>query len=92
MSASQQMFALHCAKMERYRAMRHYQRVAKRLLQRPVEMRELNAVYATGLLPAVFPMPAIPLAVTIDYEFTAIWHVGVGCMYYRDDHETMFAY
>lgn len=89
---NQQKIAEYWAKRERYNAFRRYQRIASTLVQREIPISEVKDVYAMGILPAVFPVPAIPLAVTIDYEFTAIWHVGVGCMYYRDDYETMFAY
>lgn len=54
--------------------------------------KPLGARYFSGKSAPNYPLPAIPVAVTLDYEFTAIWHVGVGLLYYRDEYETVFCY
>lgn len=48
--------------------------------------------YMLGDLSPNYPVPAIRHAVTIDYEFIAIWDVGKGLAYYLDDYETVFTY
>lgn len=48
--------------------------------------------YVTGRKPANYPVPAIPLRVTIDYEFVAIWRVFRDCSFYTDYYETVFGY
>lgn len=45
--------------------------------------------YLTGQTEPNYPMPAIRLGVTIDYEFIAIWEIGKRCVYYHDDYETV---
>lgn len=69
------------AQRTKVRAMAHYQRQAKRLLQRNVTWAELNEVYTVGLLPAVFPMPVIALefelypdSVALLANSRTVWH------------------